>query len=1438
MKETEFSLSALDALMELPAEKNEGIAVIGMAARIADMGSIDELWQALCGGECHIRPFPEHRAAQMADYYRAWGKTPRFMPRAYFENIDTFDASFFRVSPKDAQRMDPAQRLFLQTAWHALEDGGYGAGRLSGSRTGVFVGYGGEAQSYARYMQTVNPEEDAKAMAGTVNSVIASRISYLLNLRGPAMLVDTACSSSLVAVHLACESLRRGECSMALAGGIKLILAPDFEMEGEVSVASSDGLTRTFDESSQGTGGGEGVGVVLLKPYEDARRDKDHIYAVIQGSAVNQDGQTVGITAPNTQAQQDMLFDAWDKAGLPLETAGYIEAHGTATRLGDSIELDALSKAFRVYTEKSQFCAIGSAKTNVGHLDSAAGILGLIKAVKVTETGLIPPSLHFNSPNRQLDFVRSPFYVNDRLSQWTGSLPRRVGVSSFGMSGTNCHVVLEQALERDGDGAEADHTCLLTLSAATEGALRRMIRQYIPYFEKTEERLADICYTSNISRGDHKLRAVFCLRKKEDFRALAQEALQGASCTGCYGGETELAAAFLRGENPDWECAPYGRNARRVSLPLYPFEKTAYWVTPERKPVPAAEKRLSHPLLDLVLVNTRDCRVYESRMSVSRTMELREHCLGGRHTLAGTVYIELIRSAMLPLVPSGRMELSDLVFLAPLTCGEKEVRVVQTVILKKEAGWQVSIQSALPGTEDWMPHVEVTVLPLDKSPEKIDLLRLKAEFEPYLQKDYVANSGDFIQIGPHWNLPLEVFVRGTRVLTHVWTPETMREVLALYGVYPALLDGSIHGCNVLNDKGFCLPFCFGSIRLYGETSTESYGLMEKAEGAEGLNTYNGTLFTPNGEVVAELHRYSMRHIDQSEEAIFGRSREDAFHRAVWQRSEQPGQERGWEDTLLLYHPRQAGHPLCARFPSAEISVEDDIIRLLEARGPAKRLIFLHGLSHTQAQEDAKNLYYLCRFLESHRAWKTELTVVTNHAYPVLPGETANPYARLLSAMVQALPSECDRLTVSCVDVDDAIEPESLFRTLRRKYSHVTVAVRDGSVYVPRLERFHPQKDRKLTFAPEGVYVITGGLGGMGITIANALAQRLPEIRLALLTRRNPSPEELEQIPGQAELILCDVTDRAALGKCLDGLRKEHGRILGVFHTAGIAGGGIYLRRGWEDFEKVFAPKVAGTQNLYELLKENPPAFMLLFSSYASVLYPAGQSDYIAANAFLDAFCTKAPWIQTINWAGWSQTGMGVRNGADQSKNAVDSLTNVEAMELMWQAMEAKEPRLLIGSWSKAYFDKNAYAQYYILPTEVNALEETIHDAPIQLTGKLSGEPTETELVVAGAWAKVLGLTELNYTAKFLEVGGDSISAAALQKELSNKFPGVLDITDVFVYPSIGEMADYIDRSRNASAAPSHAGAPVAANQDSTMDLLEKLSAGDIGLEEALSLIGG
>ena len=370
---------------------------------------------------------------------------------------------------------------------------------------------------------------------------------------------------------------------------------------------------------------------------------------------------------------------------------------------------------------------------------------------------------------------------------------------------------------------------------------------------------------------------------------------------------------------------------------------------------------------------------------------------------------------------------------------------------------------------------------------------------------------------------------------------------------------------------------------------------------------------------------------------------------------------------------------------------------------------------------------------------------------------------------------------------------------------------------------------------ESAYLITGGLGGMGQVIAREISRKEPNAPIVLLTRRRLSDAEQTalELPENVQVMTCDVTDSSAVEACIRQLQQNYGRVQGVFHAAGLAGGGIYLRRTWEEFESTLAPKVTGTENLYNAFKDAPPDFLLLFSSYASVLYPMGQTDYVAANAYMDACSTLAPWIKTLNWTGWSESGMAVAHGADQSKNEVLSLTNAQATELLWQAMASEPSQLLLGSWNDTYFDRELYTPFYLLPTEVRTLDQPIQTQQVQLNGKLSGEPTDTELQVAQAWAKVLGLQELDYNAKFLEVGGDSITAAALQKELGQTYPGVLDITDVFVYPSIGEMAGYIDATRKGASSP----APSTA-QDDTMDLLEKLSSGDIDLEEAMALIGG
>ncbi|WP_071592438.1 type I polyketide synthase [Kamptonema formosum] len=439
----------------------EGIAIIGMAGRFPGAKNVDEFWKNLRDGLESISFFSEEEL-KSSGIDESVICDPRYVKaRAVLEDIELFDASFFGFNPREAEITDPQHRFFLESAWEALENAGYNSETYEGS-IGVYAGTG----SYNTYLlHNLYPNHKLRELVGDFQLMIANekdflstRVSYKLNLKGPSVTVQTACSTSLVAISMACQSLLNYQCDMALAGGVSIGVNQKtgyFYKEG--MILSPDGHCRAFDAKAQGTVSGSGVGIVLLKRLEEAIADGDYIHAVIKGCALNNDGAfKIGYTAPSIDGQAQAIADALALAEVHPETISYVEAHGTGTPLGDPIEIAALTQAFSAETKKKGFCAIGSVKTNIGHLDAAAGVTGLIKTVQALKHQLIPPSLHFEQPNPKIDFANSPFYVNTKLSEWkVGKTPRRAGVSSFGIGGTNAHVVLEEApnLERGSGGA-------------------------------------------------------------------------------------------------------------------------------------------------------------------------------------------------------------------------------------------------------------------------------------------------------------------------------------------------------------------------------------------------------------------------------------------------------------------------------------------------------------------------------------------------------------------------------------------------------------------------------------------------------------------------------------------------------------------------------------------------------------------------------------------------------------------------------------------------------------------------------------------------------------------------------------------------------------------------------------------------------------------------
>jgi acyl transferase domain-containing protein/SAM-dependent methyltransferase len=508
---------------------NTDIAVVGMAGRFPDAPDLDQFWTNLTAGHESIRPVT-------ATEYLATGGDPADLDDPHLvrkasliEGIDLFDADFFGYPPTEAEILDPQHRLFLECCYHALEHAGHHPDRFGG-RTGLYAG----ASQSTYFMAHVAPQLAGGALSmdwfsavlANDPGVFVTRVAYGLNLTGPAVSVQTACSTSLVAVHLACQDLLNYHCDAALTGGASLnLLAQRGYRYVQDGPLSPDGHCRAFDASAAGMAPGNGVGVVVLKRLTDALADRDHIWAVIKGSAINNDGnRKVGFTAPSTPGQVEVILAAQAAAGVSAESIGYVEAHGTATPLGDPIEVAALTEAFRESTEHRGYCALGSVKTNIGHLDAAAGIAGLIKTVLALWHRRIPASLHFQVPNPEIDFAGSPFYVNAKTADWVGGEgPRRAAVSALGIGGTNAHVILEEAPAAPRSGSPSGQPSVLPLSARNPAALQQMSARLAEHLATHPElELADVAHTLCHGRKEHPhRRAVVCRTTAEGAALLA-----------------------------------------------------------------------------------------------------------------------------------------------------------------------------------------------------------------------------------------------------------------------------------------------------------------------------------------------------------------------------------------------------------------------------------------------------------------------------------------------------------------------------------------------------------------------------------------------------------------------------------------------------------------------------------------------------------------------------------------------------------------------------------------------------------------------------------------------------------------------------------------------------------------------------------------------------
>lgn len=502
--------------------RSDDVAIIGVACQFPDASNKEEFWHNLVNGHNAIDDFPDQRRADLAALDN--NETELFKG-GFLSSVDRFDNEYFNIPPNVARHMDPYQRLLMQSLVEAIEDAGYSKSQVYGKKIGVFVGNDHTHRFFNNYISFID-DIDFNSVAGSWTAVLASRLSYLFNLKGPALVIDTACSSGLVALDSAVKAIQNGDCESALVSAANLFFAPGKGLVGEIE--NDDFMVRAFDQGASGTVWGEGIASILVKPLAKAKEDGDAIYGVVKGIAINNDGASNGLTAPNAKAQEDVIKSAWQKANINPEAVSYIETHGTGTKLGDPIEIKGLVNAFRGITKRKQFCGIGSVKTNIGHTVGVAGLASLIKVLLGFQNKQLPPSINFHAPNPFIDFANSPVYINDQLSDWSSEEVLTAGISSFSLSGTNCHLVIQESPTQV---KQADNYKLpvfvLPLSARSHELLVETVNNYIAYLRNNQSiKLKDLCFTAAIGREHHPVRAVAIAENHQSLEGLLLQLLE------------------------------------------------------------------------------------------------------------------------------------------------------------------------------------------------------------------------------------------------------------------------------------------------------------------------------------------------------------------------------------------------------------------------------------------------------------------------------------------------------------------------------------------------------------------------------------------------------------------------------------------------------------------------------------------------------------------------------------------------------------------------------------------------------------------------------------------------------------------------------------------------------------------------------------------------
>lgn len=1486
------------------------IAVIGMAGRFPKAGNIDRFWRNLTKGVECVSFFTSEELAD-AGVDPAVSAMPNFVnARAIIDDPENFDNRFFGMPPREAELTDPQHRLFLEACHTALETAGCDPERYEG-----YIGvYGGaDINSYAMGNLAM-AAANTMALLGNDKDYLATRVSFKLNLRGPGITVQTACSTSLVAVHMACQGLLDFHCDIALAGGVGVNFPQKAGyVHTEGAVLSPDGHCRAFDAQAKGTPPGDGVGVVALKRLEEALEDGDIIHAVIRGSAINNDGGVkVGFTAPSIDGQAEVIAMAQETAGVTPEDIGYVEAHGTGTELGDPIELTALTEAFQAGTDKQGYCAVGSLKTNMGHMNSASGIGGLLKTILSVKHGKIPPSLNFTTPNPKLNIEDSPFFINTTLRDWMPDKgPRIAGVSSFGAGGTNAHAVVQ---EPPGQVASSGsrHDQLLVLSAKTATALETATDNLAAWLrEHPADSLADTAYTLQTGRQlfDHR-RFLACkdrqsaadaLEKREGLTTVTatpghapvvfmfpgQGAQYVGMAKGLYDGEPVFRETFD-------ECADVLQPLLKLDIrPLLYPETMSGSHEKELENTGVAQPAIF--VIEYAMARLwMSWGIHPEAMIGHSVGELTAACLAGVFSLADALCLVHRRASLMQGMPRGEMVAVSLSEADARTYGSVSVAAVNApnrCVLSGSPEAMADVKARLRGNKvahtplhtSHAFHSEMMAPATDEFHRAFDGVELNPPEIPYISNvtgswitpeeavspEYWANhicrpvrfgqgaaellddpSRIFLEVGPGQTLSTLVRANadkrtGRKVFKSLRHPKDKIPDIRL------MLEtlGSLYCANVSVDwKGFYrnetrrkinLPtYPFERERFWSDPGEKIRDAMGKPKGhpEAKLPDVDQWLYCQSwkrtGPVQADAAETlgTRRCLVLSRDDLPSRSIVDAITPCV--------------ADLVLVTPGNGfyklDHNRYSVNPEDRKSFEDLLTELAEANRTPDQIVHLWELSADAPQEgQGQNAYTGFLSLVSlagalagmRRDTPVRLDVVTSGTSDVLGDEPVYPEKSMVFSACRIIPQEDDRITCRVIDIarEDLSAGQCGSRAARELLSSSTdtlVAFRGkhrwAEMFAP-LPAVRPSgPDSPGHIRKDGVYLITGGLGNIGLTIAEAFADAagpglvltgrsgLPPAEewdawLATHDRKNKTSQRIHKVRhieslGAKVLVMSgDVSDEAQMAEVINRAEKELGPVRGAVHAAGIVGQEAFCAVNEMDRARCsqhFHPKIQGVHILDRLLPDDMD-FCILISSLSTVIGGIGLGAYAAANQYMDAFAReknrtagtgKTRWVST-NWDRWhhgddpamddTMNAM-MKNTAilpDEGREAVSRILGLS--EISQVVVSVRDLQSSIDQWINLDHGRGG--------EKPSLAPGTRHPRPDMGTEYLAPR-NQTEETLAEIWSEIFSIEPISVDDNFFQLGGDSLMAIQLAARLREHFLVEVSVNNLFEEPTIADLA--------------------------------------------------